>query len=167
MPLPEGYLPRKGDVLMIQVRVNDNYDIDYYQNNAPDMISVHVVGSVHRTFYVGMDQIHALHCRKWNEGDRVMCDSFHGPGEVVATHGDSVWIKTLEEHEDVFQTAGCLYTIEANELQPYVEPLERMTEAELMAALEPLCPPCGGAIGSQSIVGDDDPISARDGAANR
>jgi hypothetical protein len=172
MPLPAGYLPRKGDTLLIRVDVRSDYD-----NDGSNLVSVAVTGSPHRVLFADIDKIHAIYSRKWNEGDQVQND--WGWFEVIAVNEDQVWAKCLGHFSDSCGSVGLRYTFDANDLEPYVEPavVETMTEAELMAGLEGLAPPPAGpndftmnppltVVGSQSLVSDDDIIN-RDAAANR
>jgi hypothetical protein len=155
MALPEGYLPREGDELLIRVKVTRDV------SSVEEFVSTKVVGSEHRTLLIDIDKIHALHCRAWSEGDKVSQANW-GHGTVVAVHEDMVWVR----HSQPGRCAR-LATFEANALEPYVAPeelaVERMTEAELLAGLEGLMPPpeapCDGKLGSQSQVGDDDDIA--------
>jgi hypothetical protein len=155
MPLPEGYLPRKGDIVLVQARVR--YDAD--RCNADSDCSLEIVGSEHRHFFQPLAEVHALHCRKWNAGDRVKSAEFDGPGEVLATCDDQVWVM-CETGED----EGGKYTLEANQLDPYVEP----APGDEWDAIDPVTipPPCDGKVGSE-IANVGDPIAARDEAANR
>jgi hypothetical protein len=165
MPLPEGYLPRKGDELLIRVTVRNDYG-----KNDGSLVSVTVTGAPHHQFFAYLDKVHSIYARKWSEGDRVQ--NSEGWGEVVAVHDDQVWVKLLHGNKE-FAMAGLMITADANDLDPYVDTeelaIETMTEAELLAGLEGLAPPpeapCNGQLGSQSFVGD--PILARDEAANR
>lgn len=141
MPLPEGYLPRKGDEVLVRARVKSD-------NHAHDgEFFLEIVGRTHHNFFMSIDEIHSLHFRHWNEGDAVIYPGFVGRCEVIACDGDAVWIRSFANNRT---------TVNANELEPYVEPVERMTEAELVAGLEHLIPPPEP--GSQSIVGDDEAI---------
>ncbi len=151
MSLPEGYLPRRGDEILIRVRALHDARTD----ETDSMVHVEVVGNEHRKLFVDLDNIHSLYCRKWNEGDKVTCKGeFEGHGTVISTHADSVWVE-----QDGGDCDGLLWTCEANGLEPYVEPLEKMTEAELLDGLAPLLPPepirCRG---SQSDIGDGEEI---------
>ena len=152
MPLPQGYLPRKNDELLIRVKVRSDY-----RDDGSELVSVAVSGSEHRHLFVNLDKIHSLFCRAWNEGDKVTTGDFEGPGEVIQTHDEWVWVKALTD--DTKGCEGLLFTCEANELEPYVAPEpepQRMTEEDLMRGLEPLIPP--PAPGSQAVVEDDDDI---------
>jgi hypothetical protein len=116
MPIPEGYLPRKGDELLVRVCVC--HDTVLGDPELDTMIQVEVVGSSHRRFFVDLDKIHSLHCRKWNEGDRVKSIEFDGPGTVLAVSDEWVWVLC-----ETGEYEGFRYTLPANELEPYVEPV--------------------------------------------
>ena len=160
MPLPEGYLPRKGDELLIRVRARRDTD----KLDDPIMGAFEVVGREHNVFYLPIDQIHSLYCRAWNVGEKVLYKHFNGPAEVIATYGNQAWIKNLDNNKGKYTVQT--WTADANDLKPWIETdvVETVTEQKpdwMRGA------PCGGAIGSQSIVGDDDPIANRDASANR
>ena len=74
---------------------------------------------------------------------------------LVAVDGGDVWIRCTSG-----SYTGLRYTLPANELEPYVEP-ETMTESGLEVFAR------SGCLGSQSVVGDDDPIAMGDEAASR
>lgn len=125
MSLPEGYLPRKGDEVLIRARMITADDGEEHY--------LAIVGREHHKVFLSNSEIHSLHCRHWNEGDRVTSEEFAGPGIVLATSDEWVWVMCETGYEE-----GVRYTFAANELEPYVEP-----EA-----------------GSQSVVADDDEIKA-------
>lgn len=161
MPLPEGYLPREGDELLIRVKVS--YDVQPHDRD----VHARPIGQEHRKFMIPLDEVHALYCRSWNVDDRVSCGEFEGAAEVVAVCDSYVWVKDRMNQ---------MWTVEANDLEPYVEPeapLETMRNfieaaigapkpdmvalGEAIAFNYPNCPP-PPAPGSQSAVGDDDEI---------
>lgn len=149
MSLPEGYLPRRGDEFLIRVRALHDARTD----ETDSMVHVEVVGNEHRKVFVDLDNIHSIYCRKWNVDDRVnlLGTAYEIPLEVIGVCDDKVWVRF---------PSGTMATYEANELEPYVEPLETMTEAELLDRLgstyhlqaDPV------PISSQSVVGDDEEI---------
>jgi hypothetical protein len=158
MPLPEGYAPRKGDELLIRVVVRHDYD-----DAADGLISVAVVGAEHRALFANLDKVHAIYCRAWNDGDRVESGDTCGPCTVLAVHAPWVWIK--EDGPD-----GSLWTIEANELEPYVEPTVRASDsvsvdAPLDGAVAPLTvTPITGTIAvGDTITGPGNPYHPDDG----
>ena len=123
MPLPEGYLPRKGDEVLIRVRAVRDLRPD---DDAGGCLFV-VVGAEHQNIFLSRDQIHSLYCRKWNVGDRVRAiEEPETGGEVVAVCGEFVWVKDKGES---------MCTFEANELEAEPEEIavETLTEAELLA----------------------------------
>lgn len=142
MPLPEGYLPREGDEVLIRAKVR------FMAAEGDETIFLTVK---HQKISVPSADIHALYCRHWNVGDKVASDEFDNPGEVMAAHCDYAWVKTKY---------GIMCTVAANDLKPWVEPVV-ITGSESMVCAH------DGILGSQSIVGDDDPIAARDEATNR
>lgn len=87
MPLPEGYIPREGDEVLIRVIVRSNY-----RDDGDGLVPVAVVGAEHRTLFADIGKIHSLYCRKWNEGDLVKSEEFNGEGVVMATSDEWVWI---------------------------------------------------------------------------
>jgi hypothetical protein len=149
MPLPEGFLPRKGDELLIRAKVS--FDVE------PDDEDVHLepIGAEWKKIMIPLANVHELHQRSWKKGEKVRSREFDGIGLIMAIDGCWIWIKEISGENE-----GSMWTLEANELEPYVEPeelaVERMTEAELLAGLEHLVP--APAPGSQSIVGDDEAI---------
>jgi hypothetical protein len=145
MPLPEGYLPRRGDELLIRAKVS--FDVE------PDDEDVHLepIGAEWKKIMIPLADVHDLHCRTWKKGEKVTQANW-GSGTIIAVHENMVWVQLA--------LTGGLATFEANALEPYIDPeeiaVETMTEAELLAGLEHLIPP--PAPGSQSIVGDDEAI---------
>lgn len=154
MPLPEGYRPREGDELLIRAKVA--YDVD----TGDDAVHLRPVGSEYKSLMIPLDQIHALHFRRWNEGDRVLDREFNRGGTVVATIDDQVWVKVSPTEDD---PSGFMSTFDANDLQPYVEAATADIGTADPMGIDP--PPKiwpeapGGAL--------DDPILTRDEAANR
>jgi hypothetical protein len=77
-------------------------------------VHIRLVGAEHKTAVLGLSSIHALHLRNWRIGDTISYPSlFEGPAEVLAVDGHEVWVRDTENQR---------WTIEANELEPYVEP---------------------------------------------
>lgn len=160
MPLPKGYLPRKGDEVLIRARMRRDARI----GDPHVECSLEIVGQEYSSgIFLSCAEIHSLHARKWNEGDRVQNSA--GWGEVIAVHEDQVWVKMCSP----IDMAGLMITSDANKLEPYVKPdaIDMVALGIDVALSYPPEPPCGGRLGSQSVVGDDDPIAARDEAANR
>ena len=128
MTLPKGYLPKEGDELLIRATVK--YDVRIKKDATDETTYVHLrpVGG-HTSFMVDVAAVAGIYCRNWDVGAIVISGEFEGTGEVIATHGTEVWVKDFE---------GELWTVEANDLE--LAP-GTMTEAELMAGLEPLIAP--------------------------
>lgn len=110
MPLPEGYLPREGDVLV--VHCTTKYDVD------PSDSNVHIIhpGRHTSSLTIELQEVVALYCRKWNEGDRIIDASNVGqPGTVIAVDETSLWIKFDDGHRE---------TAEANAVVPFEDKKE-------------------------------------------
>lgn len=109
MPLPEGYLPREGDEVLIRARLKHGLDDDgegYFE----------IVGKEHNKFFMDADKIHGLYRRQWNEGDKVRSIEFGWQGRVLATSEVWVWVE-VETGPDAYRK----YTFAANELEPWVD----------------------------------------------
>jgi hypothetical protein len=139
MPLPEGYLPRKGDELLVRARVT--YDCEVGDAD----VHVAMVGAEHKKYMIPLAEIHSLHARKWSEGDRVQND--WGWFEVVAVSDDQVWGKCRGHLNDSGGSIGLKYTFDANDLEPYVEPATDMVAlGEEVALNYPAAPPPAPAV---------------------
>ncbi len=103
MPLPEGYLPREGDVLIAHVEVK--YDVDASDEN----VHVFPVGARYRDFALPLGNVIGLYCRRWSANDEVTFPGMAGVGKVLAVHEDQVWVLFPDEAPQTFP---------ANELQP-------------------------------------------------
>ena len=70
MPLPEGYLPREGDVLTVDVRVKHNV-------KPGDPYIFTKVLDLYSDVALHMDEpgTYSLKCRSWREGDGVIQSS--------------------------------------------------------------------------------------------
>lgn len=112
MPLPDGYLPRKGDVLTLLVTVQ--YD------TMPDDSYVHVVPNG-RLGSLGIELEHfdGLRSRAWEVGDHVRSENEGASGVVEAVSGHWVWFKVDADHVDM---PGAMLTADANELELIPEP---------------------------------------------
>ena len=131
MPLPEGYLPREGDELLIRVKVR--FSVDAGETSV----------LIDRVTSVELNEIHAIYCRKWNEGDRVKLRRDDSAiGTVIATHGKHIWVHW---DSDPDQTVEDFDSHLANDLEP---------EPAIIAAPEtqPIEPPPAPAVASD----DDD-----------
>jgi hypothetical protein len=110
MPLPEGYLPRKGDIVLVQARAKR----DAYPNEPDIQCYFEIVGHETNKFFMAVSEIHSIYSRNWEIGDTVSYPAmFEGPAEVLAVDGHEVWVRDTENQR---------WTIEANELEAYVEP---------------------------------------------
>ena len=117
MPLPEGYLPREGDVLTIHVEAK--YDVDASDEN----VHVFPVGARYRDFTLPLKNVINLYCRRWSVDDEVIFPDMNGVGKVLAVHEDQVWVLFPDEPPQTFP---------ANELQPAPE-----DATEIMPAIKP------------------------------
>ena len=140
MPLPEGYLPREGDELLIRCRVS--YDVKL----TGESVHVSVVGADHHRPIVPMKSVHGLYCRHWKEGERVI-DEDDTPGTVISTKDEFVWVyrDALGENEP-----ADMFTYRANELRP--EPTVSAPEAP------PVEPPPPAPAPAPAAVSDDDDL---------
>jgi hypothetical protein len=108
MPLPEGYLPRKGDIVLVQARAKRDTNLDEDSEGFFEL-----VGREHRNFFMLPSEIHSIHCRKWEVDDRVRIIGTSFPMEVIGVCDDKVWCRYPN---------GTMATYEANQLEPYTEP---------------------------------------------
>lgn len=126
MTLPTGYLPRKGDVLILHGTAKYDYDAgDTYVHVVMDGRAAAVA--------IDFEDIKGVFCRKWDIGDKVR--AFNNPaifGTVVAVYEDQVWMKVDEQ--STFTEPG-LHTIEANLLEANVP------DGTLVEHLEPALGP--------------------------
>jgi hypothetical protein len=88
MSLPDGYLPREGDIVVLHAKVK--FDVDAGE----DRVHCRLIGSFADTS-IPLNKVESLHCRHWNEGDMVIDpdNQNYGPGKVVAALDDVVWVK--------------------------------------------------------------------------
>jgi hypothetical protein len=107
MPLPKGYLPREGDIVVLHAKVK--YDV----TPGEDRVLVKAIGSF-GDISTPLDKVVSLHCRNWNEGDMVIDPGnlSHGSGKVLAVFDDVVWVKFRAAYPE---------TIHANRLAPAPE----------------------------------------------
>ena len=119
MPLPDKYLPREGDVVVLHATVE--YDV----RPGRDMVSCKVAGSV--AHYIPLESVVAIHARRWDADDKVIYPGMEGVGTVLATHEDQVWVLFPSEPPQTFP---------ANELLPAPEPVtDETTDPDTIAAL--------------------------------
>ena len=117
MPLPEGYLPREGDVLTVDVEVKHNVRPgDHY-------IFTKLVDSYgDLALHMKEDSTYTLKRRTWREGDDVLADEegCTNPnfGTVLIVDGDRVVVK-LNEKSDAFKDDGGLAIFHCNDLLPW------------------------------------------------
>lgn len=91
MPLPEGYLPRKGDVLVLHGRVK--YDVVEKEDVDEDQkltVWVRLEGD-YQDRRIPLETVVSIFARKWELGERVIGNSLIG--EVVGVYEDSIWVK--------------------------------------------------------------------------
>jgi len=112
MPLPEGYRPRKGDVLIAHVTAYTDVDPEDTQ------VWATLPGKPHSRHFIDLEDIAGVYSRHFEPGEKVRSvGDFTGQaGEVVAVHEGFVWIK--DGH-------GQMQTIAANELEAVVDPVDR------------------------------------------
>jgi hypothetical protein len=112
MPLPEGYLPRKNDVLLLLGTVK--HDVD------PGETDVHLrVSGDWDTRIVKLEAVVGVRRRTWRESENVRIRN--APrifGKIIAANDDYVWLALDEKSE---RTKGKAPTIivHCNELEPH------------------------------------------------
>lgn len=116
MPLPEGYRPRRGDVIILRAVVQHNVD--------PEDDSVHckLIGHYGGTSIVDLPEVLGLYRRHWNEKDKVVHKS--NPkwfGAVLLVIEDHAVIK-LHEKADRRDAPGGLRVFHCNELTEQAPP---------------------------------------------
>jgi hypothetical protein len=125
MPLPEGYLPREGDVLVLHGTVK--YDV------APDEKRVHIkLDGDHGPRVLLLETIIGIRRRTWKEDEKVRHRNLTGVfGHVVAMAGDRVWIK-LAPKSAQRRSHGGFMTVHCNEIEidPIATGLQPLRDAE-------------------------------------
>jgi hypothetical protein len=102
MALPEGYLPRKGDVLTIRATVK--HDVD------PGEDTVYVSFRKYDDTSVDLAAVVGIFCRHWVAGEKVRLISDNEIlGQIIATDDTSVWVKLSED--------GSFKTFNANQIE--------------------------------------------------
>lgn len=111
MQLPEGYLPRAGDVLVLHGTVR--FDVVEKEDRESDGLKVFIrLNGDFSDRRVLLNTVIGIHSRKWEAGERVRLigevndDAF----EVLAVHGQWVWC--MDEDSEG------LATYSANDLEP-------------------------------------------------
>lgn len=115
MPLPEAYLPRKGDVLSIDVEVK--HDV----KKEDDYVFTKVVGSYADVAFTLDDPDVAVRLkrRSWREDEGVVHNNVdRWWGKVITLHGDHVLV-ALDDTADRRHCPGGLRIFHCNELLPW------------------------------------------------
>jgi hypothetical protein len=114
MPLPEGYLPREGDVLTVQAKVRFNVE--------PGEKDVHVriVGDFRDT-RVPLDKVVGITLRNWEEGDGIISLQQEGCFGIVASVHDEHVVMKLDPKALAPHLSGGLRIFHCNELLPFVD----------------------------------------------
>jgi hypothetical protein len=102
MPIPEGYLPRTGDVVVLHAVVK--YDVDPTEDaDSKDGLQVWVTPmEYHSPSRVPLNTLVGLYSRHFEAEERVRLHANpRFTGIVIATHDDVVWVKPDE--------AGAIY----------------------------------------------------------
>lgn len=112
MPLPEGYLPRKGDVLTVHMEVKHAVD----EGDADVFLTV--PGADYQTVAVPLAEVASLKRRTWREGEQVhLKDAPRFFGEVVMQPDDIVLVRLAAE-ADQKGACGGYRLIHCNALAP-------------------------------------------------
>lgn len=108
MPLPEGYRPRKGDVLVVHMAV------DYVGDTYLKLKAVHPDGDWQESHYFKPEVVVGVKRRRWEESEEVrLRERPRVFGKVIATHDDLVWLD-LDDESDL----GPALVVHCNELEP-------------------------------------------------
>lgn len=94
MLLPEGYLPRRGDVLVLHGTVK--YDVVEKEDREHDGLKVFIrLDSDHSDRRVSLDTVVGIYSRKWEPGNlvRLIGERDEDVFEVVAVSGQHAWCK--------------------------------------------------------------------------
>lgn len=111
MGLPEGYLPRRGDTLIVHAVVRFNVRED---EDGDKSAHLSPVGAEYSSFMIPLKQIVGVYARKWEEGEKVRMISDHDDGgTIIAVHDDFVWARNPD---------NLMMTYHANEIEEDVEP---------------------------------------------
>lgn len=120
MGLPEGYRPRKGDIVVLHARIkNDLFRSSSRESLLDSGTSMQIVGQAGDT-WVDFENVVGLMQRHWEPGDKVRFKRNGRFGEVVAVFEDKAWIKMAGDETTVMSTE-C-----ANELEDDTPPPEEV-----------------------------------------
>lgn len=115
MSFPANYVPREGDVVVLHGTVK--YDLEA----GDEKVFVRPEGH-YQDIRFSLEELHGVVSRAWHAGDQV--ETPRGfVGEVVATHGDKVWVNLGRG----FDTYECL---ELKIAPAAVEDLPRASDVE-------------------------------------
>jgi hypothetical protein len=115
MPLPKGYLPRKDDILTIDLVVKHDVKAE------DDYVFTKVLGSYADVAFTANDPDVSVRLkrRSWRDGEGVIHRAHpRWWGEVISTHGDHAVI-ALDEDADPRGSVGRLRIFHCNELLPW------------------------------------------------
>lgn len=130
MPLPNGYLPREGDVLVIHARVK--FDVD------PEDRGVHLAFA-YQNLVIDLDKIVGIALRTWKPSEKVRHRNIDNlRGEVSAICGDKVWVKLAEGSRRMKPSPNGFLTVHCNELEPDGPPADTSPIPEPAPIIEPL-----------------------------
>jgi hypothetical protein len=124
MPLPEGYLPREGDVLVLHGRVKYDVERQAADHDEDGKLTVWVrLLSDFRDCRVPLETVVGVHRRKWDAGAKVRTRADHAVfGEIVAVHEDAVWLQldgaSKRPGNRPTKHPQSLLTLHCNEIEP-------------------------------------------------
>lgn len=137
MPLPEGYLPREGDVLVLHGTVKYDADLDP-ENVEKETVWVTLLGD-YTSRRVPLAKVVGIKRRTWKVGEKVRSRNDHEIfGEIVATHDDLVWFALASDSKSgkVRQHQRNLL-VHCNEIEPLLpESMRKMVDPEVLDILE-------------------------------
>jgi hypothetical protein len=150
MPLPEGYLPREGDVLTVDVEVKHNV------RPGDAYIFTKLVDSYGDVaLHMKEASTYTLKRRTWREGDEILADEegCTNPnfGTVLIVDGDRVVVK-LNEKSDAFKDDGGLAIFHCNDLLPWPGAKRPDDDEDVVEAEPPPAP----------LTGSNDPNPSED-----
>jgi hypothetical protein len=121
MPLPEGYLPREGDVLIVYARVKYNVD------HGDEYVHVNNANGV-----IGLDNVIGIHSRKWEEDDAVRFIKMpEATGVVRSIRANMVWIE-LDKPTEFTSGIETFVTADSTEIEavPIMPDFSEVSELE-------------------------------------